>query len=168
MTEQFVAGVVGAPFGVKGFVKVKPLSGESAHLLRLKSVTLRQGGATRTLAVAESAEAAPAVIMRFAGFDSPEAARALTGAEIIVSREDAAPLGPGEFYVEDLKGVEVFSAEGEALGKIVAVIEGGGGDLAELRLADGSSRLVPFRDEFFAEVDAEKGRATLLCPWVLE
>ena len=170
MTKQFVAGIVGAPFGLKGFVKVKSLSGETAHLLRLKSAALRLDGRERVIGIEESSAVPPALIMRFAGFDSPEAAKALNGAELLVDREGAAPLLPGEFYVEDLKGLAVVSGEagGEILGHIVAVIEGGGGDLAEIRLADGATRLVPFRSEFFGDVDLENGRAELKNVWVLE
>ena len=168
MREQFVAGIVGSPFGLKGFVKVKSLSGETGHLLALKSATLRQDGRERMFEIAESSAVPPSLVMRFAGFDSPEAARQLVGAEIVVGRAGAAPLGPGEFYVEDLKGLKVSGPDGEALGEIVAVIEGGGGDLAEIRLADGAARLVPFRPEFFSRVDTEKGLAVLADVLVLE
>jgi len=172
MTKQFVAGIVGAPFGLKGFVKVKSLSGETEHLLRLKSVTLRQNERERIMDIEESSSVPPAMIMRFAGFNSPEEAKALTGAELLVAREDAAPLRPGEFYVEDLKGLAVVSASGdragEPLGHIVSVIDAGGSDLAEIRLQDGNTRLVPFREEFFSGVDPEKGQAGLKNAWVLE
>ena len=70
MTKQFVAGIVGAPFGLKGFVKVKSLSGETEHLLRLKSVTLRRDGKERVINIEESSAVPPAMVMRFAGFDS--------------------------------------------------------------------------------------------------
>ncbi|MCL2608448.1 MAG: ribosome maturation factor RimM, partial [Treponema sp.] len=99
---------------------------------------------------------------------SPEEARGLGGAELLVGREDAAPLGPGEYYVEDLKGMIVFGESGEVLGKIISVIEGGGGDLAEVCLADGQKRMVPFRDEFFSGIDTENARAVLLNTWILE
>jgi len=175
MTREFVAGVVGAPFGLKGFVKVKVFSGETGHLLRLKAATLRQDGRVRELAVAESSAVAPGLVMRFEGYGSPEAARSLTGAELLVSREGAAPLRPGEFYVEDLKGLAVVSGDegegaGVAIGRISSIIEGGGGDLAEIELADGTRRLAPFREEFFpaAGIDIEGGRATLRNAWVLE
>jgi 16S rRNA processing protein RimM len=42
MIEQFVVALVGAPFGVKGFVKTKPLSGELEHLEQLETVVLRR------------------------------------------------------------------------------------------------------------------------------
>jgi len=168
--EKFIAGIVGAPFGLEGFVKVKPLSGEIEHLLKLKSATLRKDGKERVLAVEESAPSLPALVMRFAGFNSPEEAKALAGAELIVSREEAASLKPGEFYVEDLKGLEVL-ASGEnpqVLGHIHAIIEGGGGDLAEITLTDGKRKLVPFRKEFFSGIDLENRRVILDNLWILE
>jgi 16S rRNA processing protein RimM len=165
MVERFVAAQVGSPFGLKGFVKVHSLSGEFDHLLKLRRAVLRQGGEERVWEI-EEAEG-PSLVMKFRGIDSPEAARALTGAELLVSREEAAPLGQGEYYIEDLKGLEVWE-EAEALGCISDILEGGGGSLAELRLKTGETRLVPFRDEFFGEIDLEGRRARLLCRWILE
>jgi 16S rRNA processing protein RimM len=167
-TPFFIAGIVGAPFGLEGFVKVKPLSGEIEHLLKLKTATLRQDGKERVFNIEESAPSPPAVVMRFAGFHNPEAAKALAGAELIVSREEAAALKPGEFYVEDLKGLAVLSPAAEVLGHINAIIEGGGGDLAEITLNNGKRRLVPFRKEFFSGIDLENRRITLNNLWILE
>jgi len=172
--DSFIAGIVGAPFGLEGFVKVKPLSGEIEHLLKLKTAVLRQGGKERVLAVEESAPSLPALVMRFEGFHSPEEAKALAGAELIVSREEAAALKPGEFYVEDLKGLAVLAPPKEAdengkiLGHINAIIEGGGGDLAEITLNSGQRKLVPFRKEFFSGIDPENRRITLNNLWILE
>ena len=159
---------MGSHFGLEGFVKVKPFSGETDHFLRLKSVTLRQDEKENTWDVAEVVPRGNALLMRFAGIDSPEAARRLNGAEIIVDREYAAPLGKGEYYVEDLKGLEVVSAEGQPLGHIADVLEGGGGHLAEVLLPSGEKRFAPFRKEFFGDVNLDKGSIVLLEPWVLE
>jgi 16S rRNA processing protein RimM len=153
---------------LKGFVKVKPLSGEIDHLLKLKSVTLRQGGKEQTLIIEEGVSIPPAAAFRFAGFDSPEAAKALRGAELLISRGSAAPLQPGEFYVEDLKGLALLSDDRQILGHIIDVIEGGGGDLAEIRLPNGETRLVPFRKEFISGVDLVKRQALLHNLWILE
>ena len=165
-----VTGIVGAPFGVHGFVKVKPLSGETEHLLKLQSAILRKDGKEKKIVIEESTAIPPVVVMRFAGYTSPEAAKELSGSELLVSRADAAPLQPGEFYIEDLKGLTVYAAgeNGEILGYIAEIIEGGGGDLAEIRLNDGSLKLVPFRDEFITEIDLENRRATLTNLWILE
>jgi 16S rRNA processing protein RimM len=163
-----VAGLVGSPFGLKGFVKVRPLSGEIEHLIKLQSATIRHNGTERVLEIAESAAASPGIVMRFAGIDSPEAAKTLNGAELLVDREQASPLQDGEFYIEDLKGLAVESESGGILGHITDIIESGSGDLAEIRLVSGELKLVPFRQEFFAEISPEKGRLILKNLWILE
>ncbi|MDR1972552.1 MAG: ribosome maturation factor RimM [Treponema sp.] len=166
MTERFVAALVGPPFGLKGFVKLRSLSGETGHLLKLKQLTLYLAGQEQVREI-EAVEAAfPSLLVKFRGIDSPEAAKALGGAEILVDRDQAAPLGPGEYYIEDLKGIEVWEGA-EPVGRITDVLEGGGGSLAELRLTTGETRLVPFRDEFFGEIDIEGRRAELRCRWIL-
>ena len=177
MTEKFIVGLIGAPFGVKGFVKVRPLSGETGHLLKLKSALVSKDGEERLLQIEETASAAPAVLMRFAGIDSPEKAKSFTGAQILAGREQAAPLKKGEFYIEDLKGLTVIAETGlttdngqagETIGRITDIIEGGGGELAEIEMTDGEKKLVPFRREFFSEISPEKGRIVLQNLWILE
>jgi len=161
-------GLVGAPFGLKGFVKVKPFSGETSHFSRLKDVTLRRGDKEEKREVAEHVTKGETLLLRFAGIDKPEAAALLQGAEIVTGREYAAPLKEGEFYVEDLKGLEVTGTGGEVLGQITDVVEGGGGSLTEIKLLSNEKRFVPFRNEFFGDVDLLKGKIVLLEPWILE
>ena len=106
--------------------------------------------------------------MHFTGIDSPEAAALLKGAEIIAERKFAAPLNEGEYYVEDLIGLEVVDKNEASLGRITGMAEGGGGELAEVELFSGEKRFVPFRKEFFGDVNPEKGKIVLLEPWILD
>ena len=159
---------MGPNFGLEGFVKVKPFSGEIDHFTFLKSVTLRQDGKEKTWDIAEVAPRGNFLLIRFAGINSPEAARLLGGAEIIVDREQAAPLKEGEYYVEDLKGLEVINTEGQVFGHIADLLEGGGGQMAEVLLLSGEKRLAPFRKEFFGEIDFSGGKIVLLEPWILD
>jgi 16S rRNA processing protein RimM len=185
MTERFVAGLLGAPFGLEGFIKLRTLSGETSHILSLRSVCLRLPDGERVYEVEKIAGSGGRVLVKFRGVDSPEAAALLRGAALLVGREEAAPLGENEFYVEDLRGIRVVAScpegprtEGmdavsapepdEFLGTVTGMLEAGGGQLLELRLPTGELRLVPFRAEFFGEVDPEKGRAVLLNRWILE
>jgi len=168
MTEKFIIGIVGAPFGVKGFIKVRPFSGEIDHLLKLKSVVLSRDGKERELQIEEISPAPPVVLIRFAGIDSPEKAKTLTGSQLITGREQAAPLGKGEFYIEDLKGLPVTAENDETIGHITDIIEGGGGELVEIKLINGEKRLIPFRKEFFSEICPEKSRVILQNLWILE
>jgi 16S rRNA processing protein RimM len=182
LTDRFAAGILGQPFGLEGFIKFRSFSGETAHLERLVSMTLRKNGVESVRRVEEiqtrghSGEG----VVRFVGFDTPEKVKVLGGSEIIVSREDAAPLEEGEYYIEDLKGLTLIAGKdtpdveaGTVFGVVTGVYEGGGGSLFEVMLADsdasgGGMRLVPFRDEFIGEVSLKKGTVVLRAPWVLE
>ncbi|MDR2793935.1 MAG: ribosome maturation factor RimM [Treponema sp.] len=162
-----MAGLVGAPFGIRGFVKVRSLSGEYRHLEQLKKVVLRKENKEKSYEIEEITILSNSLAVKFAGVDTPEEASLLSGAECILSRGEAIPLKEGEFYVEDLRFVEVFCA-GEKIGDILDVVEGGGGSLVEIGLLNGRKRFVPFRNEFFGVVDIEGNKAELLNTWILE
>jgi 16S rRNA processing protein RimM len=129
---------------------------------------LRRDGGERFFEVEGVDKKGESLVIKLKGVDSPEAARSLKGAEIVTGRENAAPLGPEEYYIGDLQGIAVVSQDGEVLGRVADVLEGGGGELVEVRLPSGELRLVPFRKEFFGDVSPEQGRAVLLCRWILE
>jgi 16S rRNA processing protein RimM len=171
MTEHFTVALVGPPFGLTGRLKIESLSGETSHLLGLKKVVLHKSrgmekGDVEQEYLIEEVFTDP-LSVKFAGIDSPEAARALKGSEILVPREQAAPLNEGEFYIEDLRELEVIFEE-KTVGTISGIIEGGGGFLAEILLVSGKKRLVPFRNEFLGKVDPAAGQVELLEPWILE
>ncbi|MDR3019858.1 MAG: ribosome maturation factor RimM [Treponema sp.] len=178
MKEKFIIGLVGAPFGIKGFVKIRSLSGEIDHLLELESVIVSKDGVEQLLKIEEASPSPPSI--RFAGFDNPEKAKTLSGAQLLGGRDQAAPLDEGEFYIEDLKGLPVLTENGEEIGIVCDVIEGGGGDLVEIKLTDGveldnvpvgqkgEKKLIPFRKEFFPEICPKKGKLVLKNLWILE
>jgi 16S rRNA processing protein RimM len=129
---------------------------------------LRQGGKERLFDVERFDEKGNSLLVKLKGVDTPEAARPFKGAEILTGRENAAPLGPDEYYIGDLRGITVVSADGEVLGHVTDILEGGGGELVEMRLLSGELKLIPFRKEFFGDVSPEEGRAVFLCRWIFE
>lgn len=170
MTERFVVGIVSGSFGISGQMKVRILSGETAHLKKLKDVVLRTGNSEKKYEVLATSGTASSFIMKLKGIDSPEAVKLLRGAELLVERSRAAPLARNEFYIEDLRTLPVHLAksDGECLGHIRDILDGGGGQLVELELNSGERRLVPFMDEFFGEISVRKGFAVLKERWILE
>jgi 16S rRNA processing protein RimM len=90
----------------------------------------------------------------FEGIDDREAAEEIRGAEVMV--EGRRELGEGEFWPEDLVGLEARSAEGDRLGVVVGVVAG----LAQDRLVvdgEGSTFEVPFVDDLVPVVDVAQG-----------
>jgi 16S rRNA processing protein RimM len=169
--ERFVSAVVLAPFALEGFVKLRSLSGETGHLLRLSSAVLRGKAGERVYKIeaVRAIKGSPSdILVKFKDIDTPEAAKTLSGAEVLLPRSEAAPLAEGEYYVKDLKGISVIDSDGGRLGELCDIVEGGGGQLAEIRLFSGETRLVPFRNEFFGKTSLEKREIVLLARWILE
>lgn len=106
------------------------------------------------------------ILMKFRGYDSPEAARVLAPAEILAPRDQAAPLKRGEFYQADLIGCRVVSGE-KVLGVVEAVSQGGQSDLLEVR-TEGGVFLVPFMRQYVGAVDTAGKTLELLAEWLLQ
>lgn len=163
-----VTALIGAPFGVEGLVKLQSLSGETDHLFQLDSMILRKEGREQRYFVEELIPLGRSMAIKFAGINSPEQARLLGGAEVLVSRDKAAALGENEWYVEDLRGLSVIAEDATVQGRIIGIVEGGGGNLLEVERAGGGSCFVPFRDEFIGDINVSAGTVLLLQRWILE
>ena len=177
LSETFILANAGAPFGLDGFIKIKSLSGLTSHLALLKEAVLRKNGIEKRFTVEKTGflDNTDTLLMKFNGINSPEEARQLAGSELIATRSMAAPLNEGEFYIEDLKGLEVLSGDPNdesgqniVMGRITDIVEGGGGELAEIRLISGECKFVPFRKEFFGNIDIENRTIMLREKWILE
>ncbi len=164
--DTLAVGIVRSSHGVKGFVKVLSFSGETAHLLRLRRVELNINGERSTRVIEDARPFKNGVLLKFEGIDSPEAAKALSGAELWVLREEAAPLAEDEYYLADLCNCELFCGE-ERRGRIVSVAAGSSGDLLEVETKDGL-KIVPFTRRFIGEVDIAAARVELLMPEILD
>ncbi|OQX29579.1 MAG: 16S rRNA processing protein RimM [Spirochaeta sp. LUC14_002_19_P3] len=168
--ESLIAiGSVRTSFGVHGWVKVASHSGEWPHFYALNSVVLEdvQTGNRIPFEIEGFTMHHGGGILKFAGLDSPEKAKMLAGREILAAREFAAPLGADEWYLKDLTGLAMVTEQGGELGKIVGVIEAAD-DILEVRRGDGSSFMVPFRQQFVSEPDFAAQTIVLFAPWLAE
>jgi len=166
--QKLAIGHLGAPRGVKGDLRVQSYSGETEHLKRLRYADLEGGGRSLRLKVLRCEGGPGSLSMAFEGYATPETARALTGMDIFVSREEAAPLRENEWYEVDLVGLALVGSDGKELARVKGVLSGGADPCLEAELPGGKVALVPFRKEFVGEVEVEAGRIVLLAPWILE
>lgn len=177
--ERFVVGYIRGTHGLTGTLKVESASGKYGHLLCMDEVTLRQGSSERLYAVEAADMVSRTLLLKLAGVDSVDEARRLRGSELVLPREKASRLEEGEWYVSDLKGCSLIygvadeSAPAHGVGEITDVLEGGGGDLLEVFVAEGCNRparkvLVPFNEEFIGDVDVARKTVQLMHLWILE
>lgn len=103
--------------GIRGEVRVQPTGADPALLTRFHTFYLDGVPVTPTANHVHK----DVVLMKFPGVEDMNAALALKGKTLSIRRSDA-HLKPGEFFDEELLGVEVFDcATGARLGQITAV-----------------------------------------------
>jgi 16S rRNA processing protein RimM len=116
-------GVVGAPFGVRGWVKLRSHTDPPERLLEHRSLQLRLGGAWRAYRIEASGRSGGQLTVKLVGVEDRDAAAALKGAMIGVPRSELPPREDKDFYRADLIGCEVTNLEGERLGVVSHFVE---------------------------------------------
>ena len=176
---QLVVGFIRGTHGFSGECKVESTSGEYEHLLDLKDVTLVQGDLQREAKVESVSLGHAVAYVKFAGIDSDEAILKYRNWGIKVPRKYCKPLNKDEWYIEDLRDCSLIyegkddpatSVAPRKVGTITDVMEGGGGNLLEVSLAESCDRkvLVPFNNEFIGKVDVKNKTVQLMHLWILE
>lgn len=86
--------------------------------------------------------------------------------DIYISRDQLPDLDDGEFYLEDLVGLQVVSPSGEKIGKVKSYFDNGAQTVLVIQKPKGRVEL-PFVDAFFPEVDLENGVVVMLDPEII-
>ena len=161
MEELLSTATIGRTHGVDGFLKVYSLSGEYAHLKKLKSaVALLPDGKEKLLSVLQVRSQGDLFLMKFSGYETPESARMLSGSVLKVRREDARKLRKGEYYIADLYGLRVMHG-GEECGIVKDVSEGAQAMLLQVE-RNGRIYIVPNLPVFVSKPDFRSGTIELL------
>ena len=140
--ELLLVGTVGAPFGVRGQVKLNAISTHPEHLSRLRTVYVGEGLVPVKLQRAQLHKH-NLVILTLDGYGDRNAAETLRGAEVFIRINDAAPLEEGEYFLHDLPGLAVLTTTGESVGTVREVLETGANDVLVVDRTEGGEVLVP-------------------------
>ena len=146
-------GRIGGCFGLKGFLKVTPLTETSARFVSLRVVAVGTAPeSTRELEIEELEFRNGMVVVKFASISDRTAAEQLRGAYIFVDEEERARPQPGVYYIDDLIGCRVQSVDGSPIGVLREVYRLPGHDLWEIAGESGSF-LLPAVKEYVKNVD---------------
>jgi 16S rRNA processing protein RimM len=103
------------------------------------------------------------IILKLAGIDGIEAARALVGQLVAVAEADVMPLAAGQFYPWQLEGCRVETEDGARVGEVTGIERGPAQDLWVV--SDGPrEHLVPAVPEIVIGVDLGARRVVIRPP----
>ena len=155
-------GVIVGAHGVRGQVRVKCFTEEPEGIAAYGPVETKDG--SRRFEVAFKGVAKGLALCSVDGVTDRDAAEALRGTELYVSRERLPEPDEDEegWYYVDLIGLAVVGLDGTAYGKVAAVQNYGAGDLLEISPEGGGATvLMPFTEDNAPEVDIEGGKIVI-------
>lgn len=153
--DAVVVGVVRAPHGVRGEVKVEPLTDMYDARFRVGSKLVCEGVGVVTIASLRGTEAQP--IVRFSGYEDRTSVEDLRNKQLSVSRDQARKAAGDAFLWSDLVGLAVVTPDGRELGAVAEIIRAGETDVLVVR-GDAGETLLPALESVIREVDLAAGR----------
>lgn len=145
-------------YGVHGWVRIAPHTPSAEVLRSTPRWWLIGSGQARELRVSAVRQQGAALVAKWEGCDSPEAADALKGASIAVARDDFPRLQGQEYYWVDLIGLQVINRNNRKLGVVRGLRASAAHDLLEIEPAgQGAEILVPVVGDYVDGIDLDAG-----------
>lgn len=149
-------GRICAPFGVNGWVRVRPFTQELDGLLAYQEWWVRGRRGWDNYRVDESGVHGANLVVRLEGFADREAAVGLKNRDVAIPRDRMPEAGSGEYYWADLLELEVENVHGERLGHVERLLETGANTV--LVVKGERQRLLPFVSGVVLEVNPATGK----------
>ncbi|HWP96508.1 MAG TPA: ribosome maturation factor RimM [Syntrophomonadaceae bacterium] len=162
-------GVVGGSFGVRGELKVLPLTDYPERFQVLKEILLVGGPNRERLTVEENKPHGQFYLFKFQGINGREAAERYRGWYLMIPESEIYPLPEGSYYYFQLKGLSVYDRDRGRLGVLQDILETGANDVYVIDSEQYGEILIPAIKEVVLKVDLEQGEMHVhLLPGLLD
>lgn len=169
MEELYQVGAITQTHGIKGEVKVFPMTDDVNRFKNMKELILDTGKEKLMLEVTSARFQKDRVICKFKGYDNINDVERYKGCGLFVTRENRIKCEQDEYFIADLIGMEVFDEDGGALGTIEDVLVTGANDVYVIKSEKYKEILLPAIKQCVLEVDMESRRMKVhLLPGLVE
>lgn len=180
MEDLLQVGAITTTHGVRGEVKVFPMTDDVGRFKKLKKVLLDTGTGYQELEISQVKFFKNLAILKFKGIDNINDVEKYKGRGLYVTRENAVKCEKDEYFIADLIGITVETDQKEPLGELTDVIQTGANDVYVVRIAKDSpyvdrvagkkkELLLPAIRECIYKVDMQAGTMQVhLMPGLLE
>lgn len=154
--EYITIGQVLAPWGLEGQLRVEVIT-DFPHRLTPHSVVYVD---RRPVTIAGTNWHKGKAIIKLEGIDSVDDAEELSGKTLEIHHSQLENLPEGQYYHFQLIGLEVWTTEGERLGKVIKILSSSSNDNYVVSGEKGEI-LIPAIEDVVKSVDLESGRITI-------
>ncbi len=167
-------GKIVGVWGVKGWIKLHSYTRERQGIGKYKHWILRPAGKSGieqqlSASVETCRIQGKGVVAKLADLDDTDIALTLNGYKIFVEASQLPNLPKGEYYWYQLIGLTVVNTQGDALGKVTAMMETGANDVFSVTQhienekgeQERLERLIPQTDNVVIDVDLDAQQLTV-------
>jgi 16S rRNA processing protein RimM len=119
-------------------------------------IAIAPDGSQRSLQIEEHWFHGKRLVLKFASYDSIEAARELAGYHLAVPASERIELPADHFYEWELAGCRVEAMDGTLIGLVKEVMHTGGVEILVVAGDTGSEMLIPMAREICVEIDTAR------------
>lgn len=158
MEQYLEIGKVVSTHGLRGELRVDPWCDSPQFLCQFKTLYLKKG---ETKLSVSSRPHKTIAIVKAKGIDTIEEAEKLRGRILYINRSDAR-LAPGEYFIQDLMGLDVIDIDtSKSYGKITDVLKTGANDVYQVTDEKKKDYLIPVIDDVVKEIDISGGKVLI-------
>lgn len=158
MKEYIRVGKIVNTHGVKGCMKIVPLTDDMERFEELEYVFTEKDNIKRE--IKDVWYRKNMVYITLQNIDDMTAAESFRDTYISILESQLRELPEDSYYVFDLEGMEVYSAEGEYIGKINDIYQTGANDVYEV-VNSNKSFLIPAIKDVVKEVDVKSKKMVI-------
>ena len=152
---MYIIGYVVKPHGIRGEVKVQPISPDPDRFYQLKKVFLRMD-VIQAYSIQKTRISNRFVFLKLSGVDSRNEAEILRDCEILIEKEDLIDLPSDSYFIHDLIGCEMITEEGKIVGNVVDILQMASNDVYVVNDDSGKEILVPAIKDVIKEIDIKR------------
>lgn len=152
VTEWATIGVIVAPFGVHGELKVRLLTDIPNRFAELDAVHVGHEHKRYPIQSVRPHKG-EMVVLKLDGIKDANAAESLRNLDLQIPESKLAKLPPDSYYQHDILGLHVFTIDGRELGHITDIIVTGSNDVYTIKKPDGKQVLIPAIKDVIKQID---------------
>lgn len=164
MIEYLEVGKIINTHGVKGEVKVIPLTDNLERFNRLKWVYIDKNSVLEKYNIERVKFFKGLAIIKFKEVNDMNGAEILKGLFLKVDRENAVKLPQDSFFICDLIGCEVFEEDGSKLGVLKDVLQTGSNDVFAVSGENNKEILIPALKSVVKDLSVENKKMVVSLP----
>ena len=154
--QYFEIGQIVNHFGIKGMVKVNPFTDDIFQFEEMETILVDKKGSIKEIQIEEVKYSKNQVLLKLKVIDTVEEAEKYRNCYIKLPREKARKLPKNTYFIADLIGLEVYTEEGNLLGKVDDIYNSGASDIYVIKDTLGKQILLPAIKEVIKQIDLEQ------------